>query len=183
MAIGGREFGEKMAQDKRLPLISATGSTNMGRDVGEKVQRRLGRALLELGGNNAIIVAASANLDLATRAIVFGAVGTAGQRCTSTRRIFVHRSIEKKLTQSLITAYKQVRIGNPLDAKTLMGPLISVNAVATMQHALSRLREEGGRILYGGEPLWMDATSRPALPRRAQISKLFMRRHSRRFSI
>ncbi|HEY3913621.1 MAG TPA: aldehyde dehydrogenase family protein [Verrucomicrobiae bacterium] len=153
LAIGGREFGEKMAQDKCLPLISATGSTNMGRDVGEKVQRRLGRALLELGGNNGIIVAASANLELATRAIVFGAVGTAGQRCTSTRRVFAHRSIEKKLTQSLIAAYKQVRIGNPLDAKTLMGPLISVNAVDTMQHALSRLREEGGRILYGGEPL------------------------------
>jgi hypothetical protein len=100
LAIGGREdVGEKMALDKRLPLISATGSTNMGRDVGEKVQRRLGRALLELGGNNAIIVAASADLDLATRAILFGAVGTAGQRCTSTRRVFVHRSLEKELTK------------------------------------------------------------------------------------
>jgi aldehyde dehydrogenase (NAD+) len=153
LAIGGRTVGEKMALDKRLPLVSATGSTNMGRDVGEKVQRRLGRALLELGGNNAIIVAASANLDLAIRAIVFGAVGTAGQRCTSTRRVFVHRSLEKKLTRALVAAYKQVRIGNPLEADTLMGPLISVGAVDAMQQGLRHLREEGGRILYGGEPL------------------------------
>jgi aldehyde dehydrogenase (NAD+) len=154
LAIGGRDaVGEKMAHDKRLPLISATGSTNMGRDVGEKVQHRLGRALLELGGNNAIIVAASANLDLATRAILFGAVGTAGQRCTSTRRVFAHRSLEKQLTKRLIAAYKQVRIGNPLDARVLMGPLISVSAVGAMQEALRRLREEGGKILYGGQPL------------------------------
>jgi len=154
LVIGGREaVGEKMAHDKRLPLISATGSTNMGRDVGQKVQRRLGRALLELGGNNAIIVAASANLDLAVRAILFGAVGTAGQRCTSTRRVFVHRSLEKKLTAKLIAAYKQVRVGNPLDSGTLMGPLISIGAVEAMQKALGRLREEGGRVLYGGEPL------------------------------
>jgi aldehyde dehydrogenase (NAD+) len=154
LAIGSRDaVGEKMAHDKRLPLISATGSTHMGRDVGEKVQRRLGRALLELGGNNAIIVAASANLDLTTRAILFGAVGTAGQRCTSTRRVFVHRSLEKRLTKRLIAAYKQVRIGNPMDASVLMGPLISVSAVDAMQDALRRLREEGGKILYGGQPL------------------------------
>ncbi len=154
LAIGGREaVGEKMAHDKRLPLISATGSTSMGRDVGEKVQRRFGRALLELGGNNAIIVAASANLDLAARAILFGAVGTAGQRCTSTRRVFVHRSLEKHLTARLVAAYKQVRIGDPLDARVLMGPLISVGAVEAMQEALRRLREEGGEILYGGQPL------------------------------
>jgi len=154
LAIGGRDaVGEKMAHDKRLPLISATGSTHMGRDVGEKVQRRLGRALLELGGNNAIIVAASANLDLATRAIVFGAVGTAGQRCTSTRRVFVHRSLEKQLTRRLIAAYKQVRIGNPLEPRVLMGPLISVSAAGAMQEALRRLGEEGGKILYGGKPL------------------------------
>jgi aldehyde dehydrogenase (NAD+) len=154
VAIGGREaVGEKMAQDKRLPLISATGSTHMGRDVGEKVQRRLGRALLELGGNNGIIVAASADLDLATRAILFGAVGTAGQRCTTTRRVFVHRSLEKELTKRLIAAYRQVPIGNPLEAGTLMGPLISVAAVEAMQQALRRLRKEGGEILYGGRPL------------------------------
>jgi aldehyde dehydrogenase (NAD+) len=154
LAIGGREaVGERMAQDKRLPLISATGSTQMGRDVGEKVQRRLGRALLELGGNNGIIVAPSADLDLATRAILFGAVGTAGQRCTSTRRVFVHRSLEKELTQRLLAAYRQVPIGHPLAAETLMGPLISLAAVEVMQQALRRLREEGGTILYGGRPL------------------------------
>jgi aldehyde dehydrogenase (NAD+) len=148
LVIGGREaVGERMARDKRLPLISATGSTRMGRDVGEKVQRRLGRALLELGGNNAIIVAASADLDLATRAILFGAVGTAGQRCTSTRRVFVHRSLEKELTKRLIAAYRQVPIGNPLEVGTLMGPLISVAAVEAMQEALQRLREESGEIL------------------------------------
>ncbi|MGA2173854.1 MAG: aldehyde dehydrogenase family protein [Verrucomicrobiota bacterium] len=154
LAIGGREaVGEKMAGDPRLPLISATGSTRMGRDIGEKVQRRLGRALLELGGNNGLIVAASANLDLAARAILFGAVGTAGQRCTTTRRLFVHRSLEKELTQRLIAAYRQVPIGHPLDPRTLIGPLISVGAVEAMQRALRRLREEGGEILYGGEPL------------------------------
>jgi aldehyde dehydrogenase (NAD+) len=154
LAIGGREaVGEKMSQDKRLPLLSATGSTHMGRDVGQKVQRRLGRALLELGGNNGIIVAASADLDLAARAILFGAVGTAGQRCTSTRRVLVHRSLEKELTQRLISAYRQVPIGNPLAAGTLMGPLISLAAVEAMQQALRRLREEGGEILFGGRPL------------------------------
>jgi len=136
-----------------LPLLSATGSTQMGRDVGEKVQRRLGRALLELGGNNGIIVAASADLDLATRAILFGAVGTAGQRCTTTRRVFVHRSLEKELTKRLLDAYAQVPIGNPLESGALMGPLISIAAVEAMQQALRRLREEGGEILYGGQPL------------------------------
>src|SRR5665213_2731815 len=113
LAIGGRDaVGERMAHDRRIPLVSATGSTNMGRDVAQKVQKRLGRALLELGGNNAIIVAPSANLDLATRGIVFGAVGTAGQRCTTTRRIFVHQSVEKELTRRLMAAYSQVQIGN-----------------------------------------------------------------------
>jgi aldehyde dehydrogenase (NAD+) len=153
LAIGERDVGERMALDKRLPLVSATGSTHMGRDVGAKVQRRLGRALLELGGNNGIIVAPSADLDLATRAILFGAVGTAGQRCTSTRRVFVHRTLEKNLTQRLLAAYRQVPIGNPLEAGTLMGPLISLAAVEPMQQALRRLREEGGEILYGGRPL------------------------------
>ena len=151
LTIGGREaVGEKMVQDRRIPLVSATGSTNMGRDVGQKVQHRLGRVLLELGGNNAIVVAPSANLDLATRAILFGAVGTAGQRCTTTRRVFVHQSIEADLTQRLLKAYKQVTIGNPLDAGTLMGPLINLAAVDSMQEALRRLREEGGKILCGG---------------------------------
>jgi len=155
LVIGGREaVGERMAKDRRIPLISATGSTRMGRDVGQKVQHRLGRVLLELGGNNAVIVAPSADLDLATRAILFGAVGTAGQRCTTTRRVFVHQSIETDLTQRLLKAYAQVPIGNPLLAGTLMGPLITPAAVDTMQKALRRLRAEGGQILYGGDLLF-----------------------------
>src|SRR5581483_2988493 len=153
LVIGGREIGERMAADPRLPLVSATGSTAMGRAVGQKVQQRLGRALLELGGNNAIIVAPSANLDLAVRAIVFGAVGTAGQRCTTTRRVIAHQTIEAELTRRLLAAYRQIPIGNPLDRTTLMGPLINLEAVKRMQAALARLRSEGGEVLAGGEPL------------------------------
>ncbi|HEV2208040.1 MAG TPA: aldehyde dehydrogenase family protein [Verrucomicrobiae bacterium] len=154
LVIGdGATVGERLVNDPRIPLLSATGSTPMGRKAGEAVARRLGRSLLELGGNNAIIVAASADLDLATRAILFGAVGTAGQRCTTTRRIFVHDSVHAELTQRLVEAYKQVRIGNPLQSGVLMGPLINVDAVRAMQTALGRVREEGGQILYGGEPL------------------------------
>ena len=154
LVIGdGATIGERLINDNRLPLISATGSTRMGRHVGEVVSRRLGRALLELGGNNAIIVTPSADLDLATRAILFGAVGTAGQRCTTTRRIIVHETIQGELAQRLQASYEQVRIGNPLDRDTLMGPLINQTAVEDMQNALSALRREGASILYGGEPL------------------------------
>jgi aldehyde dehydrogenase (NAD+) len=154
LAIGGREaVGEKMAHDKRLPLISATGSTHMGRDVGEKVQRRLGRALLELGGNNAIIVAASADLDLATRAILFGAVGTAGQRCTSTRRVFVHRSLEKELTKRLINRLPAGADRQSAGSGHVDGAADQRRRGGAMQQALRRLREEGGEILYGGRPL------------------------------
>ncbi|MDB6111233.1 MAG: gabD [Pedosphaera sp.] len=145
--------GERLVNDRRIPLVSATGSTRMGRVVGENVSRRLGRSLLELGGNNAIVVAPSANMDLAVRAIVFGAVGTAGQRCTSTRRVFAHEAIVPQLTERLVAAYQQVPIGNPLDAGILMGPLISTRAVETMQTALKQLQREGGKILYGGESL------------------------------
>jgi len=154
MVVGDRKnVGERLVNDKRIPLISATGSTKMGRFVAERVMSRLGKVLLELGGNNGIIVAESADLKLAVRAIVFGAVGTAGQRCTSTRRVFVHESIREALTAQLIAAYQQVRIGNPLDASTLMGPLINLQSVDAMQKALKRLKKEGGRILYGGEVL------------------------------
>jgi aldehyde dehydrogenase (NAD+) len=149
----GTLIGQSMIDDRRLPLISATGSTRMGRIVGEAVARRLGRSLLELGGNNAIIVSPSANMDLAVRAIMFGAVGTAGQRCTSTRRIFVHESIQAELTKRLISAYKQVPVGNPLKPGILMGPLISAKAVSDMQRAIEEIKREGGKILYGGEPL------------------------------
>ncbi|EEF59394.1 L-piperidine-6-carboxylate dehydrogenase [Pedosphaera parvula] len=145
--------GNRMTNDRRLPLISATGSTRMGRQVGEVVSKRLGRSLLELGGNNAIIVTPSASMDLAVRGIVFGAVGTAGQRCTSTRRVFAHESILPQLTERLVSAYKQVRIGNPLESGVLMGPLISTRAVDAMQTAIKELQREGGKVLYGGELL------------------------------
>src|SRR6185312_10214437 len=121
---GGTELATRFVDDRRVSLISFTGSTPVGRKVGERVAARLGKSLLELGGNNAIIVDETASLDLAVPAIVFGAVGTAGQRCTSTRRVFVHEGIAADLERRLIHAYGQVRIGNPLDAATLMGPLI-----------------------------------------------------------
>jgi aldehyde dehydrogenase (NAD+) len=146
----GRSVGERMLSDRRLPLISFTGSTSVGEHVAEVVSRRFGRTILELGGNNAIVVTEDANLDLATRAILFGAVGTAGQRCTSTRRIIVHRSIAQALTERLLRAYAQVRIGDPLEASTLMGPLVTPDAVKDMFEALDQVRAQGGEILCGG---------------------------------
>ncbi|MEO6033996.1 MAG: aldehyde dehydrogenase family protein [Verrucomicrobiota bacterium] len=153
LAIGDQKLGVRLASDRRVPLISATGSTRMGRAVSEIVSRRLGKTLLELGGNNGIIVAPSADLDLAIPAILFGTVGTSGQRCTSTRRMFVHESIQDELTNRLVVAYQQVPIGNPVDPKTLLGPLIDSRAVVEMQAAMKQLQREGGRILYGGEKL------------------------------
>ena len=154
LVIGkGSTVGEKLLNDKRIPLVSATGSCAMGYRVGEVVGKRLGRTILELGGNNAIIVTPSANLDMAMRAILFGAVGTAGQRCTSTRRIIVHADIRDELVTRLVKAYKSVPIGNPLKEGTLMGPLVTHEAVADMQRAIGRIKEEGGEILYGGETL------------------------------
>jgi aldehyde dehydrogenase (NAD+) len=149
----GATVGQRLLDDPRAPLISATGSSKMGVRVAESVGRRFGKTILELGGNNAIIVAPSANLDLATRAILFGAVGTAGQRCTSTRRIIVHESVRDTLVKRLIAAYEQIQIGNPAETGTLCGPLINEQAVTDMQVALRRGKSEGGRILYGGEPL------------------------------
>jgi aldehyde dehydrogenase (NAD+) len=154
LVIGdGATVGERLVSDPRIPLVSATGSSSMGRHVGEVVSRRLGRSLLELGGNNAIIVTPTADLDLAMRGILFGAVGTAGQRCTTTRRIILHESIRAKLTRRLTDAYRQVRVGSPLQPGTLMGPLINTRAVQDMQNALDAVRQQGGQILYGGEPL------------------------------
>ncbi len=151
LVIGdGPSIGELMTNDRRIPLVSATGSTRMGRRVGEVIAKRFGRALLELGGNNAIIVTPSADLKLAKRAIVFGAVGTAGQRCTSTRRIIVHESIKRKFTESLIAAYQQLPIGSPLARGNLVGPLIDAAAVDAMQKALAELKKQGGKILHGG---------------------------------
>jgi aldehyde dehydrogenase (NAD+) len=154
LVIGdGATVGERLISDPRIPLVSATGSTKMGCHVAEVVARRLGRSLLELGGNNAIIVTPTADLDLAMRGILFGSVGTAGQRCTTTRRIILHESLRESLTHRLAEAYKQVPVGNPLDPATLMGPLINTGAVADMQAALEQVRKEGGQILYGGEAL------------------------------
>ena len=146
-------IGQRLIEDRRIPLVSATGSCRMGRIVGETVARRLGRTLLELGGNNGVIVMNDANLDLAARALVFGAAGTAGQRCTSVRRLFLQRGIAADLSARLKAAYAQIRIGNPLDESTLMGPLIDRAAVEAMQAALARIRAEGGEILYGGDDL------------------------------
>ena len=153
LVCGDHSIGRKMSADRRMPLLSATGSTRMGRKVAEAVGQRLGKSLLELGGNNAIIVAPSANLELAVRAIVFGAVGTAGQRCTSTRRVFIHESILPELTHRLVAAYQQIPIGNPLEPGILMGPLIHEKAVAAMQKAMQALKRAGGKIIYGGEKL------------------------------
>jgi aldehyde dehydrogenase (NAD+) len=143
-------IGKRLIEDRRLPLISATGSTRMGHIVGETVARRLGRTLLELGGNNGVIVMNDANLDLALRAVLFGAVGTAGQRCTSIRRLFLQRGIAQEMTRKLQSAYAHIRIGNPMDEKTLMGPLIDRQAVETMRAALVRIQAEGGEVIYGG---------------------------------
>lgn len=145
--------GGKMAEDQRIPLLSATGSCEMGFELARKVHGRLGRTILELGGNNAVIVTPSADLDLAARAIFFGAVGTAGQRCTTTRRVIVHETVQAALKDRLMAAYRSLPIGNPLERKTLMGPLIDSAAVGKMMAAISRLKAEGGRVLYGGEPL------------------------------
>jgi len=145
--------GERLIQDQRVPLVSATGSVRMGRHVGQAVAARLGRSLLELGGNNAIIVTPEADLDLALRGIAFGAVGTAGQRCTSTRRIIVHESIADELLGRLVAAYEKLPIGDPSQPTTLVGPLIDAQAVEQYSRALETIRAQGGEILTGGEVL------------------------------
>ncbi|MEQ1856891.1 MAG: aldehyde dehydrogenase family protein [Longimicrobiales bacterium] len=149
----GSTVGDRLLHDRRVPLVSATGSCAVGRRVAEVVGKRLGRSLLELGGNNAIVVTPYANLGLAVPSIVFGAVGTAGQRCTSTRRVIVHRSVRDALVDRLVHAYRGVRVGDPLADGTLMGPLVSSDAVDALLEARRRVQVEGGRILYGGEQL------------------------------
>ncbi len=145
------EVGEAMLRDERLPLISATGSTRMGRRVGAVVSERFGRTLLELGGNNAIIVEPDADLSLAVRGITFGAVGTAGQRCTTTRRLFVHERISSELLPRLVAAWKQCRIGDPLAEGTLVGPLIDADAVRSFEQAVATAISQGGEVLAGGK--------------------------------
>ncbi len=154
LVIGdGPSLGQKMAADKRIPLISATGSTRMGFDVAKTVHGRLGKTIMELGGNNALIVTPTADLKMATSAIFFGSVGTAGQRCTSTRRVIVHESVAEEVEASLLRAYQSVKIGAPTDRGTLMGPLIDEGAVENVENSIAKLKEEGGEVLYGGERL------------------------------
>src|SRR6516162_6759590 len=154
LLLGDRKsVGQKLADDKRIPLVSATGSVNMGLNVAKAVHGRFGRTIMELGGNNALIVAPSADLEMATQSIFFGAVGTAGQRCTSTRRVIMHESIAEKVRAKLLAAYKSLPIGNPLDQQTLMGPLIDKGAVDDVLQSIEKVKKEGGEVLYGGERL------------------------------
>ena len=152
----GDEIGKRLVNDNRIPLISATGSTRMGKTVAQDVAKRLGKSILELGGNNAIIVDETASMNLVVPAIVFGAVGTAGQRCTSTRRIIAHSSIIDDLASKLVSAYNQVKIGDPLDANTLMGPLIDQMAVDDYIKAINKAKEQGGKVLCGGNPIQLN---------------------------
>ncbi len=149
----GRTIGETLINDSRVPLISFTGSTEMGRHVSEVVAKRFGKTILELGGNNAIIIDETADMKLAIPATVFGAVGTAGQRCTSTRRIIIQEDIADAFVEKLINAYKQVRIGNPLDKDTLMGPLVDAGAVEVYKQSLKEGQEQGTEVLYGGKAI------------------------------
>jgi aldehyde dehydrogenase (NAD+) len=153
VAAGSKYLGDDLFSDKNIPLISFTGSTKIGKKVGRLVGERLGRHILELGGNNAIIVTPNANLDLALMAVIFGAVGTCGQRCTSTRRIILHESIYETFKAKLVAAYKTVPIGNPLDEKTLVGPLIDNWSRDTYLQAVEKVKAEGGKIVYGGTAL------------------------------
>ncbi len=151
LVVGGPEIGEMIADEPSIPLVSATGSCRMGRKVAEAVAKRLGRSLLELGGNNAVIVLEDADLDMALRAVVFGAVGTAGQRCTTTRRLILHDKIAKRFEERLLQAYKSIRPGNPLAEGTLLGPLIDEAAVKAFEEAVQRAKKEGGEVLCGGK--------------------------------
>jgi aldehyde dehydrogenase (NAD+) len=154
LTIGsGRDVGELMLNDKRVQLVSFTGSTQIGVHVSETVARRFGRTILELGGNNGIIVSEKADLSMATRAILFGAIGTAGQRCTSTRRIIMQKSIANDLTQRLVNAYKQIRVGDPLNPDTLIGPLVVNTSVEEMMEAIGQAVADGGKVVVGGHML------------------------------
>lgn len=152
LVIGdGPDLGKQMAADSRIALVSATGSTRMGRSVAETVARRLGKTILELGGNNAVIVLKDADLDLVVRSTAFGAVGTAGQRCTTTRRVLIEKPIEAEFLDRMIKAYRSVKIGNPLEPGILMGPLINKAAVENYKKAIALAKEQGGEVLYGGQ--------------------------------
>src|SRR5437867_1889589 len=154
LLVGDRKtVGQKLADDARIPLVSATGSVAMGLNVAKTVHGRLGRTIMELGGNNALIVAPSADLDMAIQSIFFGAIGTAGQRCTSTRRVIMHESVAPKVREKLMSGYRSLPIGNPLDPKTVMGPLVDKHAVDMVLDSVQRLKDEGGEVLYGRDRL------------------------------
>ena len=170
LVVGGADRALQLADDPRIPLVSATGSTQMGKAIGPRVAGRLGRSLLELGGNNAAVVAPSADLDLVVRGVLFAAVGTAGQRCTSLRRLIVHESIADALVERLATAYRSIPVGDPRESGTLVGPLITGEAFERMESALARARADGGEVVAGGERMladrWPDAWyASPALVR------------------
>ena len=161
----GSDLGKRIASDRRIPCVSATGSCRMGRDVAKTVGDRLGRSILELGGNNAVIIMDDADMDLVMPGVLFGAVGTAGQRCTTIRRAIVHEKIYDTFVEKMTTAYKQIKIGNPLEKGVLMGPLVSQGAVDAFRAAMARVPKEGGAILYGGNvvsglpsPLYVEPT-------------------------
>tara|TARA_X000000950_G_scaffold286936_1_gene397379 strand:- start:593 stop:2104 length:1512 start_codon:yes stop_codon:yes gene_type:complete len=151
-----RDVGELLVHDRRIPLVSATGSCHMGRKIGEAVAKRLGRSLLELGGNNAIIVMPDSDPELVLRAVLFGAVGTSGQRCTSTRRLFLHKSISSSITEKLISSYSQIKIGDPLESDTIVGPLVDGKAVQDYSDALEIIKKEKGEVLCGGNTIKSD---------------------------
>jgi aldehyde dehydrogenase (NAD+) len=154
LVIGrGSTIGEKMLHDKRVPLISITGSTAVGRRASQIIAGRFGKAILELGGNNGIIITPNADLKLTIPAVVFGAVGTAGQRCTTTRRLIIHESVYEQVKTALVKAYQSLRIGNPLDENNHVGPLIDRQAVEMYTDALKTIKKEGGKVIYGGEVL------------------------------
>ncbi|MEQ9186286.1 MAG: aldehyde dehydrogenase family protein, partial [Cryomorphaceae bacterium] len=150
LVVGNYEIGELMSNDTRIPLVSATGSIRMGKKVGEAVGRRLGKTILELGGNNAIILTPNTDLKIAVPGIVFGAVGTAGQRCTSTRRLIIHESIYDNVKETLVKAYGQLRIGDPLDANNHVGPLIDTDAVEMYAKAIEEIKRSGGTLAVEG---------------------------------
>ncbi|MGD0055659.1 MAG: aldehyde dehydrogenase family protein [Acidimicrobiales bacterium] len=180
IVLGSREVGEALVDDDRVALVSATGSTRMGREVGPRVASRFGRCLLELGGNNAAVVTPSADLSLATRGIVFAAAGTAGQRCTTMRRVIAHVDIVDELTRRLAEVYGRLPIGSPLDSTTLVGPLIHGGAFASMQSALEAATTEGGTVVVGGERRLADVAAdafyvEPAIVRMVQQTEIVRR--------
>ncbi|MBO6795495.1 MAG: aldehyde dehydrogenase family protein [Balneolaceae bacterium] len=164
LVTGDRQVGEWMTEDERIPLVSATGSIRMGKEVAKTVGGRLGKTILELGGNNAIIISKDADVEMSVRGAVFGAVGTCGQRCTSTRRLIIHDSVYDQVKERLMSIYENITIGDPLEPDTLVGPLIDEQAVETMQAALKQIEKEGGKVIYGGDVIEGDGHYvRPAL--------------------